>query len=43
MNTQGNGIKYSKTESKELINTLLSRHQITQQQANELLRVGNIQ
>ena len=43
MNKQGNGIRNTKTESKKLINTLLQNKQITQQQANELLKAGNIQ
>lgn len=43
MNKPGNGITRTKTECKKLINILLSKHQITQQQANELLKAGNIQ
>lgn len=38
-----NGIAGTKTECKALINALLSKKQITQQQANELLKAGNIQ
>lgn len=38
-----NGIADTKTECKALINALLSKKQITEEQANELLKAGNIQ
>lgn len=38
-----NGIANTKTECKALINALLSKKQITEEQANELLKAGNIQ
>ena len=38
-----NGIANTKTECKALINALLSKKQITKEQANELLKAGNIQ
>jgi hypothetical protein len=38
-----NDIMYTKTQCKALINALLSKKQINEQQANELLKAGNIQ